>query len=218
MVCQDCIKFLTDAQAEAKANTSFVDTLMANLENQCDLLGPSLSEMVRTTHHRPHLDPDVYIWMSVYEFSCVVLQCKEYISEYGSLVFQQLMSMVSEFVCPARVKPRCNMAAHYVPLILRYELNDPVMKTNRSVSLCASVVLSPYPALQQHPFSRLTILFNFFESFSLIYFRFFCFLLSFFFHLFLFSPFIHVVCLCFLLLWVVCAAPQEQVGVSVFSL
>lgn len=45
-VCEDCIKFLTDAQAEAKANSSFVDSLIANIENQCDLLGPSMSSLV----------------------------------------------------------------------------------------------------------------------------------------------------------------------------
>uniref|UniRef100_A0A8C4E0U3 Prosaposin n=1 Tax=Dicentrarchus labrax TaxID=13489 RepID=A0A8C4E0U3_DICLA len=66
-VCQDCIKFLTDAQAEAKENTSFVDSLIANIENQCDLLGPSLSAM-----------------------------CKEYVGQYGVLVVEQLMSMVSQ--------------------------------------------------------------------------------------------------------------------------
>lgn len=46
-VCQDCIKFLTDAQAEAKANSSFVDSLIANIEDQCDLLGPAMSSLVR---------------------------------------------------------------------------------------------------------------------------------------------------------------------------
>lgn len=46
-VCEDCIKFLTDAQAEAKANSSFVDSIIANIENQCDLLGPSMSSLVR---------------------------------------------------------------------------------------------------------------------------------------------------------------------------
>ncbi|XP_039995068.1 prosaposin isoform X2 [Xiphias gladius] len=63
-VCQDCIKFLTDAQAEAKANSSFIDSLIENIENQCDLLGPGLSTM-----------------------------CKQYVSQYGSLVVEQLMSM-----------------------------------------------------------------------------------------------------------------------------
>ncbi|XP_075874962.1 prosaposin isoform X1 [Nelusetta ayraudi] len=66
-VCEDCIKFLTDAQAEAKANSSFVDSLIANIENQCDLLGPSMSSL-----------------------------CKEYVSQYGSEVVDQLMTMVSE--------------------------------------------------------------------------------------------------------------------------
>uniref|UniRef100_A0A3Q2CDA2 Prosaposin n=1 Tax=Cyprinodon variegatus TaxID=28743 RepID=A0A3Q2CDA2_CYPVA len=63
-VCQDCIKFLTDAQAEAKANTSFIDSLIQNIENQCDLLGPGLSDM-----------------------------CKQYVGQYGPVVVQQLMSM-----------------------------------------------------------------------------------------------------------------------------
>ncbi|GAA6213950.1 prosaposin isoform X1 [Lates japonicus] len=63
-VCQDCIKFLTDAQAEAKENSSFVDALIENIENQCDLLGPGLSAM-----------------------------CKQYVNEYGTLVIMQLMSM-----------------------------------------------------------------------------------------------------------------------------
>lgn len=47
-VCDDCVKFLTDAQAEAKSNTSFIDGLIENLENQCDLLGPGIADMVRT--------------------------------------------------------------------------------------------------------------------------------------------------------------------------
>nr|XP_019949387.1 PREDICTED: prosaposin isoform X1 [Paralichthys olivaceus] len=63
-VCQDCIKFLTDAQAEAKANSSFTDSLIENIENQCDLLGPGISEI-----------------------------CKQYVSNYGPLVVEQLMSM-----------------------------------------------------------------------------------------------------------------------------
>uniref|UniRef100_A0A3P8T9E6 Prosaposin n=1 Tax=Amphiprion percula TaxID=161767 RepID=A0A3P8T9E6_AMPPE len=67
VVCQDCIKFLTDAQAEAKANSSFITSLIANIENQCDLLGPSLSDM-----------------------------CKQYVGEYGELIIEQLMSMLQQ--------------------------------------------------------------------------------------------------------------------------
>ncbi|KAL7383458.1 hypothetical protein ABVT39_011198 [Epinephelus coioides] len=69
-VCQDCIKFLTDAQEEAKKNTSFIDSLIENIENQCDLLGPGLSEM-----------------------------CKQYVGQYGELVVQQLMSMQPKDIC-----------------------------------------------------------------------------------------------------------------------
>ncbi|KAM3863255.1 prosaposin [Diretmus argenteus] len=69
-VCQDCVKFLTDAQAEAKANTSFVNSLIEEIEKQCDLLGPSLADM-----------------------------CKQYVSQYAPLVVQQLMSMEPKDLC-----------------------------------------------------------------------------------------------------------------------
>ncbi|XP_071337336.1 prosaposin isoform X2 [Trachinotus anak] len=69
-VCQDCIKFLTDAQAEAKANSSFIDSLIENIENQCDLLGPGLAAM-----------------------------CKQYVGQYGTLVVEQLMSMQPKDIC-----------------------------------------------------------------------------------------------------------------------
>ncbi|KAM3606641.1 uncharacterized protein V6R79_020329 [Siganus canaliculatus] len=69
-VCQDCIKFLADAQKEAKSNTSFVDGLIANIEDQCDLLGPGLAAM-----------------------------CKQYVGEYGTVVVQQLMSMDPKDIC-----------------------------------------------------------------------------------------------------------------------
>ncbi|KAL7877456.1 hypothetical protein SRHO_G00040990 [Serrasalmus rhombeus] len=64
VVCDDCVKFVTDAQAEAKKNVTFVNSLIAQIEAQCDLLGPGLAEM-----------------------------CKQYISQYAPLILQQLMSM-----------------------------------------------------------------------------------------------------------------------------
>ncbi|XP_014896234.1 prosaposin isoform X1 [Poecilia latipinna] len=64
VVCQDCIKFLSDAQTEAKTNSSFIDSLIQNIEHQCDMLGPGLSDM-----------------------------CKQYVGQYGPAVVQQLMSM-----------------------------------------------------------------------------------------------------------------------------
>uniref|UniRef100_A0A3Q4AJ94 Uncharacterized protein n=1 Tax=Mola mola TaxID=94237 RepID=A0A3Q4AJ94_MOLML len=69
-VCQDCIKFLTDAQEEAKSNSSFVNTLIENIESQCDLLGESLAQM-----------------------------CKEYVNQYGLLVVEQLLSMDPKDIC-----------------------------------------------------------------------------------------------------------------------
>nr|XP_020457587.1 prosaposin isoform X1 [Monopterus albus] len=63
-VCDDCVKFLTDLQAQAKANASYFDSLIKSFEEQCDQLGEGLSDM-----------------------------CKQYISQYGPVIFQQFMSM-----------------------------------------------------------------------------------------------------------------------------
>lgn len=97
-MCEDCIKLLTDAQAEAKANSSFIDSLIENIEKQCDMLGPGLADQVnipcvgffttpRRKKNKAFLIP---ILLS--------LQCKQYVSQYGTLVVQQLMSMVSLLV------------------------------------------------------------------------------------------------------------------------
>ncbi|XP_052006432.1 prosaposin-like isoform X2 [Xyrauchen texanus] len=69
-VCQDCVTFITDTQDQAKSNASFVNSLLMQVENQCELLGPGMSDM-----------------------------CKEYISQYGPLVIQQLMSMQPKDIC-----------------------------------------------------------------------------------------------------------------------
>ncbi|XP_030626295.1 prosaposin isoform X3 [Chanos chanos] len=63
-VCADCVKFLSDIQEEAKSNASFVNSLIAEIEKQCDLLGPGMADI-----------------------------CKQYVSQYAPLVVQQLMSM-----------------------------------------------------------------------------------------------------------------------------
>lgn len=47
LVCDDCVKFITDTQAEAKKNTSFINSLIEQLESQCDLLGPEFAAIVR---------------------------------------------------------------------------------------------------------------------------------------------------------------------------
>uniref|UniRef100_A0A8C9T0N7 Prosaposin n=1 Tax=Scleropages formosus TaxID=113540 RepID=A0A8C9T0N7_SCLFO len=69
-VCESCVKFITDAQEQAKANSSFIDSLIAQIEKQCDLLGPGISDM-----------------------------CKQYVGTYGPLVIQQLMSMQPRDIC-----------------------------------------------------------------------------------------------------------------------
>nr|XP_046213618.1 prosaposin-like isoform X6 [Oncorhynchus gorbuscha] len=63
-VCEDCVKFITDTQEEAKSNSTFVNTLIEQIQDQCDLLGPGISDL-----------------------------CKQYVSQYAPLIVQQLMSM-----------------------------------------------------------------------------------------------------------------------------
>lgn len=46
-VCQDCVTFLTDTQDEAKTNASFISALLTQVESQCELLGPGMSDVVR---------------------------------------------------------------------------------------------------------------------------------------------------------------------------
>lgn len=47
-VCDDCVKFIADTQAEAKKNSSFVNSLIEQIESQCELLGPGISDIVST--------------------------------------------------------------------------------------------------------------------------------------------------------------------------
>ncbi|XP_010874855.2 prosaposin isoform X2 [Esox lucius] len=63
-VCEDCVKFITDTQAEAKRNSSFVNSMIEQIQSQCDLLGPGISDL-----------------------------CKQYVSQYAPLIVLQLMSM-----------------------------------------------------------------------------------------------------------------------------
>lgn len=46
-MCDDCVKFITDTQEEAKKNATFVNSLIEQLEQQCDLLGAELADIVR---------------------------------------------------------------------------------------------------------------------------------------------------------------------------
>lgn len=94
-MCQDCVAFLTDAQEQAKTNSTFVDGLIENIENQCDLLGPSMSTLVTAAL----LIQCVFFFLDKANMLRIVFfslpQCREYVSQYSSLVVQQLMNMVS---------------------------------------------------------------------------------------------------------------------------
>ncbi|XP_029031183.1 prosaposin [Betta splendens] len=69
-VCKGCVTFITAFQKEAKANTTYVDALIGNYESKCDEMGPGISDM-----------------------------CKQYVSQYGPVVVQQLMSMKPKDIC-----------------------------------------------------------------------------------------------------------------------
>ncbi|XP_058241649.1 prosaposin isoform X2 [Hemibagrus wyckioides] len=69
-VCEDCIKFITDTQDAAKKNSTFISSMIEQIESQCDLLGPGIADI-----------------------------CKQYVSQYAPLIFQQLMSMQAKDIC-----------------------------------------------------------------------------------------------------------------------
>lgn len=45
-MCQDCIQLVTDVQEAVKTNSSFVKSLVAHAKEECDRLGPGVSDMV----------------------------------------------------------------------------------------------------------------------------------------------------------------------------
>ncbi|XP_010221929.1 PREDICTED: proactivator polypeptide [Tinamus guttatus] len=63
-VCKDCIQLVTDVQEAVRTNSSFVKSLVAHAKDECDRLGPGMSDM-----------------------------CKSYISEYSDLAIQMMMHM-----------------------------------------------------------------------------------------------------------------------------
>ncbi|XP_069651913.1 prosaposin isoform X2 [Haliaeetus albicilla] len=65
-VCQDCIQLVTDVQEAVRTNSSFVKSLVAHAKEECDRLGPGMSDM-----------------------------CKNYISEYSDLAIQMMMHMAA---------------------------------------------------------------------------------------------------------------------------
>lgn len=45
-MCQDCIQLVTDVQEAVRTNSSFVKSLVAHAKEECDRLGPGMSDMV----------------------------------------------------------------------------------------------------------------------------------------------------------------------------
>ncbi|XP_067996415.1 prosaposin isoform X1 [Melanerpes formicivorus] len=69
-VCQDCIQLVTDVQEAVRSNSTFVKSLVAHAKEECDRLGPGMSDM-----------------------------CKSYISEYSDLAIQMMMHMQPKDIC-----------------------------------------------------------------------------------------------------------------------
>ncbi|KAJ3610029.1 hypothetical protein NHX12_022123 [Muraenolepis orangiensis] len=69
-VCEDCVKFMTDAQLEIKTNETFVPTLIAQIKSQCDLLGPGMADV-----------------------------CKQYVIQYAPIIINQLTSTEPKKIC-----------------------------------------------------------------------------------------------------------------------
>nr|XP_014343937.1 PREDICTED: prosaposin isoform X3 [Latimeria chalumnae] len=63
-VCQSCVQFVADAQAAIRANASFAQNLILQVQKQCDDLGPGMSDI-----------------------------CKDYVSQYAPVVIQTLLNM-----------------------------------------------------------------------------------------------------------------------------
>uniref|UniRef100_A0A7M4EI85 Prosaposin n=1 Tax=Crocodylus porosus TaxID=8502 RepID=A0A7M4EI85_CROPO len=69
-VCEDCVQLVTDVQEAVRSNSSFVNSLIAHVKEECERLGPGMSEL-----------------------------CKNYISEYSDLVIQMMMHMQPKEIC-----------------------------------------------------------------------------------------------------------------------
>lgn len=69
-VCQDCIQLITDLQEAVRTNSTFVKSLIDQVEEECERLEPAFADM-----------------------------CKNYISEYSDMAIQMLMHMQPETIC-----------------------------------------------------------------------------------------------------------------------
>ncbi|XP_077468862.1 prosaposin [Stigmatopora argus] len=69
-VCNDCIKFITDTQEEMRTNASFLNSWIENVMEQCNNLGPGMSEM-----------------------------CKNYVTKYADLILATISTMEPKELC-----------------------------------------------------------------------------------------------------------------------
>jgi len=117
-VCADCVKFLTDAQAQAKENQTFVSSLIESLQKQCDVLGPGMSDL-----------------------------CKQYISQYAPIIVQQLMSMEQQpkdLCCRAGF---CAYEKKSVPMLsLQPAKTVPAAKTFPALKMTPAIKVESVPA------------------------------------------------------------------------
>ncbi|XP_006889030.1 PREDICTED: prosaposin [Elephantulus edwardii] len=63
-VCEDCVQMVTDLQTAVRTNTSFVESFVEHIKEECDRLGPGMSDM-----------------------------CKNYINQYSEIAVQMMMHM-----------------------------------------------------------------------------------------------------------------------------
>lgn len=69
-VCQDCVKLVTDVQTAVRTNSSFVQGFVDHVKEDCDRLGPGVSEI-----------------------------CKNYVDQYSEVAVQMMMHMQPKEIC-----------------------------------------------------------------------------------------------------------------------
>ncbi|XP_036590419.1 prosaposin isoform X2 [Trichosurus vulpecula] len=124
-VCQDCVHLVTDVQNAIKNNSTFVESLVDHLKEECDRLGPGVSDM-----------------------------CKSYISQYSDIAVQMVMHTQPKEICeyagfcagkeiPLQALVPAHVATKVIPAL---ELVEPIkknvvqMKAGPTCELCQYVI------------------------------------------------------------------------------
>uniref|UniRef100_A0A8C7JJ63 Prosaposin n=1 Tax=Oncorhynchus kisutch TaxID=8019 RepID=A0A8C7JJ63_ONCKI len=146
-LCEDCVKFITDFQDEAKSNTTFVNSLIERIQRQCDLLGPGISDMVRG---RTHWHLGRRVWGRRFK-SCLTDPCPLPLLPPSS---QQDVVRVLETVCsvlPPSLSAQCkDLIESYGQAIIKLLLQEADPKTICTVlGLCNDASRAFIPVLDQ---------------------------------------------------------------------